>query len=318
MHQHRTRIIVLCAFFIGLTVWSYWTTLAVMADLWSRKPEYSHGWIVPLLALYLLWEGIKGLQKDRRMPPEEAFTPSLWGIPLLAVAIGLRVFAAHYYMEWFDFLSIIPFVAGLTLLIGGWGAFRVAWAPIAYLFFMLPLPYTAEVMLRGPLREVGTVASTYAMQTLGLPAFAEGTVVVVNDVRIGVVEACSGLRMLMIFFALSTAVALLCRRPMWQRLLIVLSAAPIALIANITRITATGPAVRPWLRPPGRGRLPRPGRLADDAIRARSPRRRSLVPRQSVHRREKGPPGSGTQRLLADSSCGPTGDVTPPWPAHCC
>ncbi|MEW4527072.1 MAG: exosortase/archaeosortase family protein [Maioricimonas sp. JB045] len=240
MHQHRTRIIVLCAFFIGLTVWSYWTTLAVMADLWSRKPEYSHGWIVPLLALYLLWEGIKGLQKDRRMPPEEAFTPSLWGIPLLAIAIGLRVFAAHYYMEWFDFLSIIPFVAGLTLLIGGWGAFRVAWAPIAYLFFMLPLPYTAEVMLRGPLREVGTVASTYAMQTLGLPAFAEGTVVVVNDVRIGVVEACSGLRMLMIFFALSTAVALLCRRPMWQRLLIVLSAAPIALIANITRITATG------------------------------------------------------------------------------
>ncbi|QDU36103.1 Transmembrane exosortase (Exosortase_EpsH) [Maioricimonas rarisocia] len=240
MQQHRTRIIVLCTLFVGLTVWSYWTTLAVMADLWTRKPEYSHGWLVPLLAFYLLWEGIKSLQKDRRMPPEESFSPSWWGLPVLAVSLGLRVFAAHYYMEWFDFLSIIPFVAGLTLLIGGWGAIRVAWAPIAYLFFMIPLPYTAEVMLRGPLREVGTIASTYAMQTLGLPAFAEGTVVVVNDVRIGVVEACSGLRMLMIFFALSTAVALLCRRPLWHRAIIVLSAAPIALIANITRITTTG------------------------------------------------------------------------------
>jgi exosortase/archaeosortase family protein len=65
-------------------------------------------------------------------------------------------------------------------------------------------------------------------------------VILLNEVEIGVVEACSGLRMLVIFFALSTGVALLTRRPLWEKTLLVASAIPIALMANITRITATG------------------------------------------------------------------------------
>ncbi len=77
------------------------------------------------------------------------------------------------------------------------------------------------------------------LQTLGIAAYAEGNVIVMGEIHIGVVEACSGLSMLMIFFALSTAVTLLSRRSPLERTVIFLSAVPIALAANILRIVAT-------------------------------------------------------------------------------
>src|SRR5205823_12397771 len=85
-----------------------------------------------------------------------------------------------------------------------------------------------------------TIISTYALQTFGFAAFAEGNVIRMGEVHIGVVEACSGLSMLVIFFALSTAVAIVVSRPLWERLLLAASAIPIALASNVTRITVTG------------------------------------------------------------------------------
>src|SRR5262249_38675591 len=91
-----------------------------------------------------------------------------------------------------------------------------------------------------PLQRVATEASTFLLQTLGRPAVAEGNLIHINEVELNVVEACSGLRMLVVFFALSTAVALLMRKPLWERLLVCVSGAPIALPTNLLRITATG------------------------------------------------------------------------------
>src|SRR5262249_53711533 len=75
--------------------------------------------------------------------------------------------------------------------------------------------------------------------TIGFPALAEGNVVVLSESRIGVVEACNGLGMLVLFFAVSTALALVIRRPLWEKLVIVASAVPGALIANVTRSPVT-------------------------------------------------------------------------------
>lgn len=218
---------------LGILIWGYAATIAVLVRKWEADPQYSHGYLVPLFALALLW-------LRRGMLRTERLRPSLWGLPALAAALLLRHGAAYFYMEWFEQLSLVACVPAIVLLVGGWEALRWSWPACFFLVFMVPLPYSLEVALRDPLRRAGTIASTYVMQTIGLPAYAEGTVIVVDDVRIGVVEACSGLRMLMIFFALATAVAMIGDRPIWQRGLLVLSAIPIALIANIARITATG------------------------------------------------------------------------------
>jgi exosortase len=97
-----------------------------------------------------------------------------------------------------------------------------------------------ETALGAPLQSLATAASTYALQTLGLMAFAEGNAIQLNEARIGVVEACSGLSMLTTFIALSTATALVIKRPLLDRIVLVISSIPVALVANITRIVMTG------------------------------------------------------------------------------
>src|SRR5262249_62161946 len=111
-----------------------------------------------------------------------------------------------------------------------------SWPAIAFLFFMIPLPWRVELALGGPLRRAATVASTYVLQTLGQPAYAEGSIIHVEGGQIGVVDACNGLGMLMMFFAFATAVAILSRRSWVDRVLLVLSAIPIALAVNVVRI----------------------------------------------------------------------------------
>jgi exosortase len=104
---------------------------------------------------------------------------------------------------------------------------------------MFPLHGRLSGFLTGPLQLIGTRASTFLIQTVGIPAVATGNVIHLTEVDVGVIDACSGLRMMMTFFALTTAVAIIVDRPRWQKVLIAVSAIPIALVCNIGRITVT-------------------------------------------------------------------------------
>jgi exosortase len=214
-------------------LWAYWPTLGEMAERWARDPQYSHGYLVPGFALVLLW-----LRRERLADGPVA--GSWLGWPVLALGLALRIAGGLLYYVWVDQISLLPVLAGLVLLFGGRTAWRWAWPAVAFLAFMVPLPHRVEVSLAGPLQGLATTASTFALQTLGFPALAEGNVIRLNEIELGIVEACSGLRMLVIFFALSTAVTLVIRRPLWERLVVLFSAIPVALVVNVLRITATG------------------------------------------------------------------------------
>jgi exosortase len=162
------------------------------------------------------------------------------GLPLLLLGVAVRLLGTYYYFEWLDGASLVPTVAGICGLVGGFAAWKACGPGIVFLIFLLPLPYTLEVALAGPLQSLATSGSTFVFQTLGLPAVAEGNVILLEHVRIGVAEACSGLRMLVVFFAVCTAVAFVLRRPVWERLVVLASAVPIALIGNCVRIVVTG------------------------------------------------------------------------------
>jgi exosortase len=166
---------------------------------------------------------------------------SWWGLAFVAAGEALRLLGARYYVQWFEMLALLPSLAGIALLVGGWRALRWAAPAIAFLFFMVPLPYRVEHALGAPLQSIATRASTYALQTLGLPAVAEGHVILLGEsTRIGVVEACNGLGMLFMFLAYAVAVVLVVPRSWVDKLVLVLSAIPIAVAANVARITVTG------------------------------------------------------------------------------
>ena len=216
-------------------VWAYWPTLSGLARIWNQDATYSHGFLVPFVAAALIW------QRRELVVKSDNSWPRL-GMLLITGSIGLRLFGARFYFEWLEWLSLLPCVGGLCLLFGGALAWRRAWPGVAFLVFMLPLPYRLEVALAGPLQSLATSASTYLLQTCGYPAVSEGNVIIVRDVRVGVAEACSGLRMLVAFFAVSTAMAFAVRRPVWERGLIISSAVPIALACNVARVTGTAMA----------------------------------------------------------------------------
>jgi exosortase len=218
---------------VACFLWAYWSTFTVLAERWSNTAQYSHGFLVPLFAGIVLWFRRDQLKKAH-------LEPNVWGILLLLAGGLLRLVGAYFYYPWFDGLSLLPSLAGLAVLLGSWPALRWAWPAIGFLLFMLPLPFFVEVALAQPLQRFATLASTYLLQTMGIPALAEGNIVVLSTTKIGVVEACNGLGMLVLFFAVSTALAFVIKRDVWQRLIIIVSAIPVALIANVARISVTG------------------------------------------------------------------------------
>ena len=139
-------------------------------------------------------------------------------------------------------MSFLLIITGTTLLIWGRRAFAGLWPAVLFLGFMLPLPFQIERALSGPLQILGANESAWYIQTFGIPAIAQGNTILMGDTRLGVADACSGLRMLMVFFAISTAAVIVSKRTAWEKLLMLLSALPIALICNIVRIVATAVA----------------------------------------------------------------------------
>lgn len=212
--------------------WAFWPTLRELADKWFHDAGYSHGILVPFFAGYLIW-----LRREKL-----SFGEPAWGLGLglLAVAAILRVVSGLFVFSWSDMIALLPCIAGVVALFGGKPALRAAWPAIMFLVFMIPLPYKLEVALGAPLQTLASRGSAFMLQVLGLPAVREGNTIMLNDVKLGIVEACSGLRMLVTFFTFSTGVALLIHKPLLERSCIVLSAIPIALVTNIIRITATG------------------------------------------------------------------------------
>lgn len=214
---------------------SHWSTFAHMADRWAHDPQYSHGFVVPLFALVVLWS-------RRDMLKTMAWRPAWHGLPLMALGVVLRVVAVESDIEPLDSLSLVPTGFGMVLLVGGWSVLSWSWPALAFLGFMMPLPFSVEMALAHPLRRIATNMSTYVLQTLGCPASAEGNIIFIDDIQLGVAEACSGLGMLMTFFALATALSLIVNASLPNRLVLVASAIPIAILANVARISATGVA----------------------------------------------------------------------------
>jgi len=234
-----------------LVVWCYWNSLAIAAATWTDA-QYSHGWLIPIFAVALLW--LRGAPYGISA---EAFRSNTWGDGLIAeggisvkervagfvimvVGLGGRLYCADRGFEVPDMVTMVPALLGAVLMVGGWRVLKWAGPAIIFLGFMFPLPWRVERSVLVPLQGVATGASTFVLQTLGFAAFREGNTINLGESQLNVIDQCSGLRMLTIFVALSFAIALVIDRPIWERIFILLSAVPIALAVNVARITITG------------------------------------------------------------------------------
>ena len=226
-------MIVLGTLLTGGFIWAYWPTLAGLVAVWDSQPDYSHGYFVAPLAIYFLWA-----RRDRFPGAAEGIA---WaGLILVAASIGMRVFSAQFYMAAIDGWSIMLWVGGVVWLLWGRRVFWWSLPSIAFLWFMVPLPYRVERWLSLPLQRVATKLSCWTLQLLGQPALGQGNTIHLGEHQLEVEQACSGLRIFVGIVALAFAYIIIVRRPWWEKALLLVSVVPIALVANATRIVGMG------------------------------------------------------------------------------
>jgi exosortase len=237
-------------------VWSWRLALGVVAlvlsvayapnvvDLtttWQGDPNYSHGYLVIPIALFILW---RRLSDAPWRPSRDAIATPWWSWLLLAAVLAVRAVAYERSYQWVETATLVPAIACLTWTFGGWSLLQRAWPAIVFLVFMLPLPNSINTLISLPLQRIATTGSCFLLQLSGFWVIQEGNILLLKTPfgmrPLDVALACNGLKMLMCLAATVTATILLIPLPTWKRITLLVSAVPIAMTSNMIRIVATG------------------------------------------------------------------------------
>lgn len=232
----------------ALFLWSYWPTWIELIDIWQRIADYSHGFLVAPMSLAILW-----LRRGSR----PALAPQLaaGGLLLIALSLAMRFAGLRLFLSPLDGWSMILWLAGAIWLLAGAATLRWSLPAVAFLVFLVPLPYRIESAFSLPLQGIATQVSCWLLQVLGQPAIAEGHNVLLAEYRLHIDQTCSGLRMMTAIVALGCAWMAVLRPPAWQGALLAALLPAIAIATNALRIAGTGllyvyvcstPAERQW------------------------------------------------------------------------
>lgn len=220
-----------------LLVWGYWNSLVVLTVAW-QPPPYQCVWLILGFAAVVLWA--------RRRPMAPAGGLARWiGVLLLAASLGARLLASRYGWPLAELATMVPALASLWLVVFGWQGLAIGGPAAALLLLMLPLGNATEAAILDRAQGLVTRSSIFALQTLGVDAYREGNVIYLGAAQSGMVGPSSRLRLAEVLVAIAAATALAVRRPLWERLLILLSGPPIALTVNVLCLTSAG-LLRHW------------------------------------------------------------------------
>lgn len=212
--------------------WMFQNTLSELVADWSTNDNYSHGFLIPFISGYMVW------QKRERLAELPAGT-NYWGLALVAAGVGLHL-VGNVGAELFTMrFSLVVMVAGLVGYLFGFRVLREVAIPVAYLIFMIPLPAIIWNKIAFPLQLFAAKWTAEVVRLLGISILREGNILHLANTSLEVVDACSGLRSLTSLLALSGAFAYISPLRNWSKWILFLSAVPIAVFVNMVRLTAT-------------------------------------------------------------------------------
>ena len=213
-------------------LWCYWPGLMHLWNFWRRSDEYSSGLLVPFLAVYILWS-------RRDLIGQCRIKPCIWGLFAFIAAQAIRLFGLFFLYSSAERLSIALSVAALVLLLFGWQLLRKVSTTLLFLCLMLPWPNRVQTAVTLPLQRWATSSAVFCLEVIGYEVLQEGNVIHIGDASVAVAEACNGLRMVTAFFVISGLVVLLVRRAWWEKLIVLASSMPVALLCNTMRLAIT-------------------------------------------------------------------------------
>jgi exosortase len=227
---HRVLLTVL---FLG-AVSLYWTVVPKMAMDWWNDPNFSHGLIVPVFSAYLIWE------KRNDLKPFSCRDSAFSGLLILFAGAVLLVIGKAGGEYFTMRLSLVLVIGGLFRVVFGKDGFRRCLFPLGFLLFMIPIPYILYDGIAFPLKMVASWIGEHSLRSIGVPVFREGNIISLPTMVLEVADACSGIRSLFSLLAVASVAAYLGSRTIIVRTMVVISAVPIAVVTNSTRIVGTG------------------------------------------------------------------------------
>jgi len=230
----RTRVPwIAWAWFACLLLVSYAPVLWRLVKQWDSDPDMGHGFFVPLIAGFIVWQKRGDLAA---LVPK----PNWWGLAIVLYG-ALQLYIATLGAELF--LARTAFVIsliGVVLLLGGTAYVRALAFPLFLLFFMVPIPTVVYNSLTFPLQILASRVATDALNLMQIPVLREGNILEMAEQKLSVVEACSGIRSLLSLTFLSLVYGYFFERRVWMRVLLFAATIPIAILANASRVTLTG------------------------------------------------------------------------------
>lgn len=224
---------------LALMTVAFWSGIEELTVRWDKQEEYSHGYMLPFISLYFIWQ-----KKDTIIQSE--FSPSWWGLALILVSLVVFIVGEVSALFILTQYALIGVLLGLALAIMGWPAIKPVLAPILLLIFAIPLPYFLEANLSANLQLLSSKLGVYFIRWCQIPVFLEGNVIDLGVYKLQVVEACSGLRYLFPLLSLGFICAYLFDTAFWKRLVLVISTIPITILMNSFRIGMIGVLVDNW------------------------------------------------------------------------
>jgi exosortase D (VPLPA-CTERM-specific) len=217
---------------LALLLVVFWDGLALMASWWERE-EYNHGYLIPLVALYLLWLRADDLRN--------ADLKGSWtGLIFIAgglFGLVLGELSSIYTIIQYAFLLTL---FGVIVACIGWRGFRIVWVPFVYLIFMIPLPNFLYFNLSSELQLISSQLGVAVIRLFGISVFLEGNVIDLGIYQLQVAEACNGLRYLFPLMSFGFLLGALYNGPWWHRAIIFLSSIPLTIFMNSFRIGVIG------------------------------------------------------------------------------
>jgi exosortase len=204
-----------------------------MARQWWTDEDMGHGFVVPAVVVWILW---RERQRWQPLPPQ----PSRWGLALLGLGAAMHVASALGAGLFAGSLAFLVSLAGLTVCLGGWALLR-AWAfPLALCLFMLPKLAVVYNQVTLPLQLLASRMAAVLLAATGAAVVREGNILDVGGRRILVAEACSGIRYLLPLGFMGVVIAYVADPKRWMRVALLLTAVPVAIVANAIRVAAVG------------------------------------------------------------------------------
>lgn len=218
---------------LGSFLFLYRDVLVGLVRDWAIDDNYSHGFLILPIALFLAWERRRRFLAAVRRPSNFGFILVLLSLAgLLAGTLGAELFTAR--------ISLLGIIAGGLLFLYGWYYLRILFFPLALLLLMVPIPAIIFNQIAFPLQLLASRFGELVLTMFQIPVLREGNLIHLSNTTLEVAEACSGIRSLVSLLTLGIVYGYFADSRIWIRTVLALATVPIAVAANGCRVAGTG------------------------------------------------------------------------------